>query len=497
MKQKQRFSRMCLGLAIIFCSIQYSLLPQQAAPTGNIQAPVVPVLEQPATLAPTQVQVIAQPNTQTIEQSQAQASTPVSAPAQAQISTPTSTPTPTPAPAIVSAPASTIAPTQASTAQPSAPPAITTTPILPGAAQASASTVPVQVNPAPQVQQPVQTPTPITTTPVTQTPTSVQAPVITTQAPTPITPTTQPAQAPTPITPPSNQPTPVTPTASTPAPDQSALPQEDVSQIATIITAINTLKSSIQDQLKDTDEKIYEARMLDAQAKKLSFTILDAPNDTDASKVLSQVQEASKKIQQLEEAIKNTSTKNIDDSITKIQDNMKTLEDVIKKLNAQGISFQAHEFAALDISDTSPDKTLNKQALSNTQQTKPSSTQTPITHTNEPKSSPDAPLIQYDSTFKKTAMSIFNTLTDGFITGVNYITRMIKKVYRYIESRITEARITEVKTPSQEQQAPKTPNTAPITQPVTPKEQPAQENPENKEHKENKEEPVMPVNPGM
>jgi len=244
------------------------------------------------------------------------------------------------------------------------------------AMQSIPTDAPMPVQPDAQQVQPAQQPTPPPAAPVMPTlPDTQQAPqALPVAAPSPA-----PMQAGAPQIAPAQQPAQVPAQQATPTPAvpqaQTTMSKQDLDQIAKTITSIKTIKSSLQDQLKDIDEKIYEARMLDAQAKKLHFTILDAENDAQAHKILSQMQEASKKVQLLEEMIKGSMAKGVDDSIAKIQDHMKTLEDLVKKLEAQGASFQTQQLAALD---EPVSKIPEKKALAVSQQAMPVTTaQTP------------------------------------------------------------------------------------------------------------------------
>jgi len=365
MKQPSNSSIFCRVIATL-CITQFSWLsPQQAPPIGTVATPVIPTAPQQPLQAPV---------------------------------------TPAPPAAIPPQP-----PVQLQD--------------LPATPQAAQPTLPIIPQPAPAPT--VTTPAPVVPTQPAQQPTALPALTPTTVATTPTPPS--PAQ-------PTQQPTVVS--VSTPAaPAAPAIPQQDLDQISTTITAIKTLKSSVQDQLKDIDEKIYEARMLDAQAKKLSFTILDAASDAEASKILSQVQEASKKIQLLEEMIKGSMAKNIADSMTKIQDQMKTLDDLVKKLEAQGISFQAKELAALDVSSA--------KAVDKTQQATTSKTPAPA-------SGPVPVPVPVEKTIE--TKSFFGHLSDSFITMTVGVIKAVGNLCAFVKHSIMPATIT-----TTTQQAPKTP----------------------------------------
>ncbi|MFH0898597.1 MAG: hypothetical protein V1855_03385, partial [bacterium] len=198
----------------------------------------------------------------------------------------------------------------------------------------SISTMPTASEPAAAATAPVATPSPTTMpAPVLIPTTPIASPE---QASAVAAPTPTPAAAAIPIT---STPAPSTPESTvTAAPDLSAF-EKEIGEVSKDFAEISTLKEELKTKLDKLDDKLQDSRVKAAQAKKIGIEVLQKDKASTQAEN-EQINSILQNVKTTQEYAQKEFFQQFENSIKKIDDLMKKVQDKINALQIKGLKLQ-------------------------------------------------------------------------------------------------------------------------------------------------------------
>lgn len=127
-----------------------------------------------------------------------------------------------------------------------------------------------------------------------------------------------------------------------PATQQAAPPSEaQMKEVKDALDGIESTKSALAKLLADLDTKLLDARKQAAEAKSLSFSILEKQQESEAKADYAKISAANKSIQDIQQFAQTEFTKEFNEKITELRVKSTQADSALKAINAQKAAITA------------------------------------------------------------------------------------------------------------------------------------------------------------
>lgn len=125
------------------------------------------------------------------------------------------------------------------------------------------------------------------------------------------------------------------------APQQATPSAAQIKEIKEALEGIESAKSALSKLLADLDTKLLDARKQAAEAKSLSFSILEKPQESEAKKDYAKISSANKSVQEVQQFAQTEFTKEFNEKIAELKVKSAQADGALKAINAQKAAITA------------------------------------------------------------------------------------------------------------------------------------------------------------